>query len=87
VKACFNIPAAAREANLSVRIHFQLNQDGSVKGQPNVANSSADPVFDATARAAVAAIMECQTYDLPQDRYDLWQDNTLDFNPNLLFGT
>ena len=87
VKECFNVPPAAREANLSVRIHFQLNQDGSVRGQPDVANFSADPVFEATARAAVSAIVECQTYDLPQDRYDLWQDNTLDFNPNLLFGT
>ncbi len=86
VKECFNIPPAAREADISVQIRFQLNQDGSVRGQPEVANSSGDPVFAATARAAMSAIVECQTYDLPQDRYDLWESNKLDFNPNT-FGT
>ena len=36
---------------------------------------------------AVSAILECQNYELPPDQYELWKDNTLDFNPNLLFGT
>jgi outer membrane biosynthesis protein TonB len=87
VKQCFNVPPAARDADISVRIHFSLNQDGSVNGQPQVASLNADPIFDATARAAVSAILECQNYELPPDQYDLWKDNTLDFNPNLLFGT
>ncbi len=87
VKGCFNVPPAARDANISVRIHFLLNQDGSVNGQPEVASVNSDPIFDATARAAVSAILECQNYDLPADQYELWKDNTLDFNPNLLFGT
>ncbi len=86
VKTCFEVPPAARDANISVRIHFKLNQDGSVNGQPDVASMSSDPIFDATARAAISAIMECQNYDLPQDQYKLWQDNVLDFNPNLFFG-
>jgi outer membrane biosynthesis protein TonB len=87
VKQCFNVPPAARDADISVRIHFMLNQDGSVAGQPEVASVNADPIFDATARAAVSAILECQNYELPPDQYELWRDNTLDFNPNLLFGT
>ena len=87
VKGCFNVPPAARDADISVRIHFLLNQDGSVNGQPEVASMNSDPIFDATARAAVSAILECQNYDLPPDQYELWKDNTLDFNPNLLFGT
>ena len=86
VKTCFTVPPAARDANISVRIHFRLNQDGSVNGQPELAAMSSDPIFDATARAAISAIMECQNYDLPQDQYKLWQDNVLDFNPNLFFG-
>ena len=87
VKGCFNVPPAARDADISVRIHFMLNADGSVNGQPEVASMNSDPIFDATARAAVSAILECQNYDLPPDQYELWKDNTLDFNPNLLFGT
>jgi outer membrane biosynthesis protein TonB len=87
VKGCFNVPPAAREANLTVKIHFLLNTDGSVVGQPQIESSNSDPIFDATARAAVSAILECQNYELPPDQYELWKDNTLDFNPNLLFGT
>ena len=85
VRQCWNVPPGAREADLTIRVHFQLNQDGTVNGTPQVENASADPIFDATARSAVAALMECQTYDLPRERYDLWKDNTLDFNPNLMF--
>jgi outer membrane biosynthesis protein TonB len=87
VKSCFTVPPSARDANISVRIHFVLNQDGSVQGQPEVQSVNSDPVFDATARAAVSAILECQNYELPPDQFELWHDNTLDFNPNLLFGT
>ena len=85
VKQCWNVPPGAREANMSIRIHFALNQDGTLSGTPQVESYAANPIFDATARSAVAALIECQAYDLPQDRYDLWRDNTLDFNPNLMF--
>jgi outer membrane biosynthesis protein TonB len=87
VKSCFTVPPAARDANISVRIHFLLNQDGSVSGLPEIVSLNSDPVFVATARAAVSAIRQCGPYDLPPDQYELWKDNTLDFNPNLLFGT
>ncbi len=86
IKECFNIPAAARETNVSVPIHFMLNTDGSVNGQPEVVQGGGDPVFDATARAAISAIMECQNYELPADQYDQWKDNVIDFNPTQLAG-
>ncbi len=88
VKECWTVPPGAREANMSVRIHFQLNLEGRIVGVPEIQNSSSDPLFDATARSAVAALMECQDYGfLPKDRFDLWKDNTLDFNPNLMFDS
>ena len=86
VKGCFNIPPAARDQNVSVPIHFLLNRDGSVQGQPEAQTDSVDPVIQATARAAISAIVECQMYDLPADQYDLWKDNVLDFNPTQLSG-
>jgi outer membrane biosynthesis protein TonB len=83
---CWSIPPGAREAQISVKVRFQLNPDGTVSGQPQVMNSSADPLFTTTAQSALSAVMECQPYDfLPQDRYDLWQDNGVNFNPNLMF--
>jgi outer membrane biosynthesis protein TonB len=87
VKECWTVPPGAREMDLSIRIHFKLNQDGSLNGTPTVENWNSNPIFDATARSAIAALVECQNYSLPPEQYDLWRDNTLDFNPNLLFGT
>jgi outer membrane biosynthesis protein TonB len=83
---CWNIPPGAREADISVKVRFQLNPDGTVSGLPQVQNSSLDPLFTTTAQSAVSAVMDCQPYDfLPQDRYDLWQDNGVNFNPNQMF--
>lgn len=83
---CWNIPPGAREAQIKVKIRFLLNPDGSVSGMPEVLNSSSDPLFTTTAQSAVSAVMDCQSYDfLPQDKYDLWKDNTVNFNPNQMF--
>lgn len=83
---CWTIPPGAREAQISVRVRFQLNPDGTVSGLPQVLNSNSDPLFATTAQSAVSAVMDCQAYDfLPQDKYDLWQENTVNFNPNQMF--
>jgi colicin import membrane protein len=83
---CWNIPPGAREAQISVKIRFQLNPDGTVSGLPQVLNGSSDPLFTTTAQSAVSAVMDCQAYDfLPQDKYNLWQENTVNFNPNQMF--
>lgn len=83
---CWNIPPGAREAQISVKVRFQLNPDGTVSGLPQVMNGSSDPLFTTTAQSAVSAVMDCQPYDfLPQDKYDLWQENGVNFNPNQMF--
>ncbi len=85
---CWSVPPGAREANITVKVRFYLNPDGTVAGLPEVLNGSADPLFSTTAQSAVSAVMECQRYDFfPPDRYDLWKDNTVNFNPNMMFGT
>ena len=85
---CWSVPPGAREANITVKVRFFLNRDGSVAGLPEVLNGSADPLFATTAQSAVSAVMECKPYDFfPPDRYDLWKDNTINFNPNMMFGT
>lgn len=88
IRECWTVPPGAREANIVVKVRFGLNRDGSVTGVPAVQNPSADPLFDATARSAVAAVMECQAYGfLPQDKYDLWKDLIINFNPNMMFDS
>jgi outer membrane biosynthesis protein TonB len=86
-KECWTPPAGARESNVSVKVRFRLNSDGSVAGIPEVVNSSGDPLFPSTAQSAVSAVQGCGPYDfLPADRYDLWQDNSFEFSPNMMFG-
>jgi outer membrane biosynthesis protein TonB len=85
---CWTIPPGAREAQVNIRLRFQLNSDGTVAGAPQVLNSSSDPLFATTAQSAISAVMDCQAYDfLPPDRYDLWRENTVNFNPNLMGST
>jgi TolA protein len=80
---CWDIPPGAREAAVTVKIKFRLDQSGNVVGDPQVLGGSGDPLFDLTAQSAVSAVMECQAYDfLPPDRYDLWSEITIRFNPN-----
>lgn len=85
VRGCWTVPPGAREANIEVQLHFYMKPDGSITGRPEVTNTSGDPLFEATARSAVAAMLDCQPYDfLPKDRFDLWKDNTMAFNPNMM---
>lgn len=88
VRQCWVVPPGAREAQIVVKVRFRLNQDGTVAGMPEVRNASSDPLFDATARSAVAAVMGCQAYDfLPPEQYDTWKDIIINFNPNMMFDS
>ena len=86
IRECWVVPPGAREASIIVKLRFALNPDGSIAGTPMVMNATQDPLYDVTARSAVAAVMSCQNYDfLPQDKYDLWKDLIINFNPNMMF--
>jgi outer membrane biosynthesis protein TonB len=88
LKECWSVPPGAREADITVRVLFRLNPDATVAGLPEVLNSSGDPVFPATAQSAVSAVTGCQFSDLlPPDKYELWKEITVNFNPNMMFGT
>ncbi len=83
VESCWNVPVGVRDAEgLRVRVRFQLSPDGTVSGGPVVLNRMNHPAFDAAAGSAVRAVLACQPYDfLPPDRYDLWKDVILNFDP------
>ena len=81
VGACLSVPREANDPKTSVRIHFWLNTDGSVKGKPKVEQQGGGRGFDSLARAAISAILQCQKYKLPIDEYEQWKDNVLIFQP------
>ena len=54
-------------------------------GYPTVANSGASPFFQAAADSAVRAVYQCQPYALPADKYALWRDMILNFDPSHMY--
>ena len=80
---CWRIPPGAREADVTVKVRFRLDQSGNLMGDPEVLGGSNDPMFETTAQSVLSAVAQCQSYDyLPADHYDLWRENTMLFNPN-----
>jgi outer membrane biosynthesis protein TonB len=85
---CWTVPPGAREAQVQVKVRFNLARDGRVEGLPFVVGGGGgDALAAATAQSAISAVMECQAYDfLPKDRYDMWQEITVNFTPDMMSG-
>lgn len=86
VKACWNIQAGGELAASQVpTIQFDLNPDGSLRGDPRVLNDQGTQHFRLAADAAKSAVIRCQRYELPPDKYEMWKRVTLDFDPREMF--
>lgn len=84
---CWSIPAGAQDAgNVVVKVGFKLNQFAEVVGVPQVLNNSPHPSFQVMAESAVRAILECGPYDmLPPEKFDVWSEFTMEFDPRSMF--
>jgi outer membrane biosynthesis protein TonB len=88
IESCWTLPAGARNAGeLQIKLQFTLNPDGMLSNYPLVLNASAHPAFDAAARSAQSAVKMCEPYNfLPIEKYDLWRDIILTFDPSRIFA-
>lgn len=91
IERCWNPPAGAPEAeNLVVEVKLTINRDGSVRRIEFVdtARMSSDSFFRAAAESVRRAIRmpQCTPLKLPLDKYELWKDTTLRFDPRELVG-
>jgi len=81
------LAGAPNAENLVVSLEFELNRDGTLKGQPRVANGmeinlSGNRFWKVAEQNAVRALIACQPYDfLSPDRYDVWREMKLNFIP------
>ncbi|MGE4247515.1 MAG: hypothetical protein AB7E66_16075, partial [Parvibaculaceae bacterium] len=89
IESCWSLPSGARDAqNLQIRIQFQLSIDGMLTSYPQLLNANPHPAFDAAARSAQAAVKQCEPYNfLPAEKYDLWHDIILTFDPSRMLAT
>jgi outer membrane biosynthesis protein TonB len=86
IAQCWSPPPGGLGAEqIVVKLRMKLNEDGTLVGYPTVANSGGSPFFQAAADSAVRAVYQCQPYTLPSDKYALWRDMILNFDPSDMY--
>jgi hypothetical protein len=87
VQPCWKVLGGGEGASGAVvRMRIQLNQDGSLNGEPQILSQSDNSALGmASAESARRAVIQCQPYRLPQDKYASWQDLILKFDPKDMF--
>jgi len=86
IAQCWSPPPGGLGAEqIVVKLRLKLNEDGTLVGYPSVANSGSSPFFQAAADSAVRAVYQCQPYALPSDKYALWRDMILNFDPSDMY--
>ncbi len=90
LKPCWSPPAGAPNAeDLIVVLRVRFNPDGTVNGVPQVLSSlraQADQYMRAAADRAIRAVLQCQPFQLPAERYRQWRLIELEFDPRFLLG-
>lgn len=86
---CWRIDAGARDAeSLIVEIRVVLNPDATVRDAQIVdfERMFRDSFFRSAAENARRAILRCSPFRLPANKYEVWRDLTLRFDPSRMFG-
>ncbi|NWH07287.1 MAG: hypothetical protein HXY22_01310 [Alphaproteobacteria bacterium] len=91
VSKCWNAPIGApNPEQLIVEVRIRLNEDGSLQAQPEFTDpsrySAGDTYYRAAAEAARRAIIQCAPYKLPVDRYSMWSEIDVNFDPRKMAG-
>ena len=87
ISQCWSPPIGVENAqNLQIRLKLKLKRDGTLAGPPVLINSSSDPLFEVAAESAIRAVIRCQSYSLPPEKYETWRDVHVTFDPREMFG-
>lgn len=85
VQACWVVDVGSQSANVTVVVGFALDRDGRVSGDVRLVSASGGDggAVDVAFRKARTAVLRCQRegYDLPEDKYEQWQNVEMTFNP------
>ena len=83
IQRCWSLPVGVENAaSLKVVVGFDLTREGFVEGiptlvEPFAATGNIQQAFEAARRA----VLQCQPYILPVDKYDTWKKLEIEFNP------
>ena len=73
----------AQSAQVKIRLRF--NPDGRLASAPTIVNPQNTPYFLAVSDSALRAVQACEPFPLPTDKYDVWKDMILNFDPREMF--
>lgn len=87
VSRCWNINAGLDGIQqMVVKVEVRLTREGRLAEPPRVVNNAANPVFRDAADSAVRALLQCEPYILPPDKYEGgWEHMILTFDPARMF--
>ena len=86
IAQCWSPPPGGLGAEqIVVKLRLRLNEDGTLVSYPTIANRGSSPFFQAAADSAVRAVYQCQPYALPAEKYALWRDMILNFDPSEMY--
>lgn len=87
VSRCWNINAGLDGIQqMVVKVEVKLTREGRLASPPRVVNSASSPVFRDAADSAVRALVQCEPYILPPDKYEGgWEHMILTFDPARMF--
>jgi hypothetical protein len=75
-------PSQNPSPDLIVKVLVHFNADGSLAKAPTVVNQNDDPAFRAASENAVKALHACEPFKLPKDKYEMWKEMLLRFDPS-----
>jgi colicin import membrane protein len=87
ISRCWNINAGLQDAARLIPVFdFELNPDGSLRGEPQLVNPDSSPQFVDAANSALRALKCASPFrDLPPDLYAHWQYSRFRFDPSQMF--
>lgn len=87
ISRCWTPPVGGLGGDrIIVKLRIGLREDGSLAHPPAVTNRIASPFFRPAAESAMRAVMQCQPYRMPPEKYDQWRDMLLTFDPREMYG-
>ncbi|MDX2205801.1 MAG: hypothetical protein NW223_23825 [Hyphomicrobiaceae bacterium] len=90
IKSCvqskWNVMSGGEGAqSTSVKVRLRFNPDGRLAGAPIIQNPQSTPYFLALSDSALRAVQACEPYPLPADKYEVWKDIVLNFDPRDMY--
>lgn len=90
LEGCWNVPFGAKDAqDLNVEIFMVINPDRTLRDARivDMARYNRDTFFRAAADSAMRAVRSplCSPFMVPADKYDVWKNTTVNFNPREMF--